>query len=192
MRKLSLFPTLLTFTALAAAVPALADFQAGLDAFQKGDYVGAAKEWRPLAEEGDPIAQFNLGLLYLDGHGVPQSPMRSRQLVPACRRAGLHASPAQFGRHVRLRPRCEARLRASVQMAEHLRRQGQRRMRDATRPDRQEVEARSSSRSPAPRYRFQAPEGSRETVVVSTRVPSPQPPIPNPQSPVLSLTHQLS
>jgi hypothetical protein len=77
MRKLSLFPTLLTFTALAAAVPALADFQTGLDAFQKGDYVGAAKEWRPLAEEGDPIAQFNLGLLYLDGHGVPQSPMEA-------------------------------------------------------------------------------------------------------------------
>jgi uncharacterized protein len=77
MRKLSLFPTLLTFTALTAAVPALADFQTGLDAFQKGDYVGAAKEWRPLAEEGDAIAQFNLGLLYLDGHGVPQSPMEA-------------------------------------------------------------------------------------------------------------------
>ena len=27
-----------------------------------------------LAEAGDPIAQYNLGLLYLDGHGVPQSP----------------------------------------------------------------------------------------------------------------------
>jgi len=77
MRKLSLFPTLLTFTALTFAVPALADFQTGLDAFQKGDYVGAAKEWRPLAEEGDPIAQFNLGLLYLDGHGVPQSPIEA-------------------------------------------------------------------------------------------------------------------
>jgi TPR repeat protein len=67
----------LTFTALTFAVPALADFQTGLDAFQKGDYVGAAKEWRPLAEEGDAIAQFNLGLLYLDGHGVPQSPMEA-------------------------------------------------------------------------------------------------------------------
>src|SRR5208282_4303329 len=74
MRTLPLFPTLLTFTALIAAVPACADFQTGLDAYQKGDYVGAAKEWRPLAEAGDPVAQFNLGLLYLDGHGVPQSP----------------------------------------------------------------------------------------------------------------------
>src|ERR1700733_13189547 len=70
MRKLSLLLTVLSF----AAVPAFADFQTGLEAYQKGDYVGAAKEWRPLAENGDPIAQFNLGLLYLDGHGVPQSP----------------------------------------------------------------------------------------------------------------------
>jgi TPR repeat protein len=69
MRRLSLFPTLLTL----AALTAFADFQTGLDAYQKGDYVGAAKEWRPLAEQGDPVAQFNLGLLYLDGHGVPQS-----------------------------------------------------------------------------------------------------------------------
>jgi len=73
MRKLSLFPALLSLAALIAAVPAFADFQAGLEAYQKGDYVGAAKEWRTLAEQGDPIAQFNLGLLYLDGHGVPQS-----------------------------------------------------------------------------------------------------------------------
>jgi TPR repeat protein len=69
MRNLLIVSTLLSF----AAVPALADFQAGLDAYQKGDYIGAAKEWRPLAEDGDATAQFNLGLLYLDGHGVPQS-----------------------------------------------------------------------------------------------------------------------
>jgi TPR repeat protein len=73
MRKMPLVKTLLPFAALVAAVPAWADFQAGLDAYKKADYVTAAKEWRPLAEEGDPLAQFNLGLLYIDGHGVPQS-----------------------------------------------------------------------------------------------------------------------
>ncbi|HYL37820.1 MAG TPA: tetratricopeptide repeat protein [Bryobacteraceae bacterium] len=56
----------------AAAIPALADFAKGLAAYQKGDYVTAAKEWRPEAEEGDAPTQYNLGLLYLDGHGVPQ------------------------------------------------------------------------------------------------------------------------
>jgi len=72
MRKVSLVSTLLSFAVLVAAIPAWADFQAGLDAYQKGDYVTAAKEWRPLAEQGSAAAQLNLGLLYLDGHGVPQ------------------------------------------------------------------------------------------------------------------------
>jgi uncharacterized protein len=71
------FSALLLFIVSIAAVPAFADFQAGLDAYQKGDYVGAAKEWRPLAEQGSAEAQFNLGLLYLDGHGVPQSPVEA-------------------------------------------------------------------------------------------------------------------
>ncbi len=78
---------------IAAALPALADFQAGLDAFQKGDYITAAKEWRPLAEEGDAGSQFNLGLLYLDGHGVPQS---SAEAVNWFRRAAEQDyAPAQ-------------------------------------------------------------------------------------------------
>jgi uncharacterized protein len=72
MRKPSLFPILFTFAALILTVPALADFKTGLDAYQKGDYVSAAKEWRPLAEDGSAAAQLNIGLLYLDGHGVPQ------------------------------------------------------------------------------------------------------------------------
>lgn len=72
MRKPLLFPALLALSCL-SVMPAMADFQAGVDAFQKGDYVEAAKQWRPLAEQGDATAQYNLGLLYLDGHGVPQS-----------------------------------------------------------------------------------------------------------------------
>jgi uncharacterized protein len=49
-----------------------ADFAAGLAAYEKGDYVNARKEWEPLAEAGNPAAQFNLALLYYDGHGAPQ------------------------------------------------------------------------------------------------------------------------
>src|ERR1700719_3544833 len=59
----------LIFLALSALA---ADFTVGLSAYQKGDYVTAANEWRPLAEKGDAPSQFNLGLLYVDGHGVPQ------------------------------------------------------------------------------------------------------------------------
>jgi TPR repeat protein len=69
MRCLSYVLSVLVFV---AAIASAADFAAGLAAYQKGDYLTAAKEWRPLAEEGDAADQYNLGLLYLDGHGVPQ------------------------------------------------------------------------------------------------------------------------
>lgn len=58
---------------LALAAPTWADFQAGVDAYERGDYVTAVKEWRPLAEEGNAEAQFHLGALYYHGEGVPQS-----------------------------------------------------------------------------------------------------------------------
>jgi len=54
-----------------------ADFAAGLSAYQAKDYLTAAREWTPLAEKGHPAAQFNLGLLYLDGTGVPQDPQQA-------------------------------------------------------------------------------------------------------------------
>lgn len=52
--------------------PALADFQAGLDAYERGDYAITLREWRPLAEQGNPMAQHHLGWLYVLGRGVPQ------------------------------------------------------------------------------------------------------------------------
>jgi TPR repeat protein len=67
MRSLSWFFALLSFAAISAA----ADFNTGLTAYNKGDYATAAKEWRPLADQGVAAAQFNLGLMYYDGHGVP-------------------------------------------------------------------------------------------------------------------------
>jgi uncharacterized protein len=67
MRSLSWFVALSSLVAICTA----ADFNSGLTAYNKGDYTAAAKEWRPLAEQGVAAAQFNLGLMYYDGHGVP-------------------------------------------------------------------------------------------------------------------------
>ena len=67
----------LSFIYLAA--PAWADFQAGTDAYQRRDYPTALKEWRPLAEQGNAVAQSNLGLLYQNGRGVPQDYVQARQ-----------------------------------------------------------------------------------------------------------------
>jgi TPR repeat protein len=57
----------------ALAAPALAqDFDAGSDAYNAGDYETAFENWLPLAERGDASAQYNLGIMYDNGYGVPQ------------------------------------------------------------------------------------------------------------------------
>ena len=48
------------------------DFQKGFTAYQSGDYATALREWTPLAEQGDAGTQFNLGVMYRQGKGVPQ------------------------------------------------------------------------------------------------------------------------
>ena len=49
-----------------------ADFQKGVDAYNRGDYATALREWKPLAQQGHADAQFNLGVMYEKGRGVPQ------------------------------------------------------------------------------------------------------------------------
>ena len=48
------------------------DFQKGADAYEKGDYATAFREWKPLADQGDASAQHNLGVMYDEGYGVLQ------------------------------------------------------------------------------------------------------------------------
>ena len=49
-----------------------ADFDKGLAAAQSGDFATALGEFRPLAEQGHAFAQYNLGVMYDKGEGVPQ------------------------------------------------------------------------------------------------------------------------
>ena len=61
---------MLAGTVLAVAAPALADVKAGVDAWARGDYAAAVKEWRGPATAGDADAQFNLAQAYRLGRGV--------------------------------------------------------------------------------------------------------------------------
>ena len=73
------FISILLLSISCLAVPVWADFQAGMDANNRGDYATALREWRPLAEQGDALAQYNLGLLYRKGRGVSQDDAQARQ-----------------------------------------------------------------------------------------------------------------
>ncbi len=53
-----------------ALQPAFADVKAGVDAWSKGEYEKAVKEWRDPALKGDADAQFNMGQAYKLGRGV--------------------------------------------------------------------------------------------------------------------------
>jgi TPR repeat protein len=67
---LSTFVALFAFVTAASnasAQDALAD---GMAAFRGGDYAKAFELWRPLAENGNIIAQYRLGNMYAEGKGV--------------------------------------------------------------------------------------------------------------------------
>jgi TPR repeat protein len=55
-----------------AGVSWAADYDKGVAAYWSEDYASALREWRPLAEQGNALAQFNLGLMYFYGQGVPK------------------------------------------------------------------------------------------------------------------------
>lgn len=49
-----------------------ADFDTGNEAYKRGDYETALKEWGPLADAGNADAQYWIGILYANGYGVTQ------------------------------------------------------------------------------------------------------------------------
>lgn len=55
---------------LLATPVAAQDFAKGLEAYKRGDYEAALREWRPLAEQGDASAQHALGVMNYRGDGV--------------------------------------------------------------------------------------------------------------------------
>src|SRR5258706_13979882 len=59
---------MINFAAPVAAGP----FEDAVDAHRRGDYLTALRLIRPLANDGDAVAQYNLGLTYMTGQGVQQ------------------------------------------------------------------------------------------------------------------------
>lgn len=56
--------------ALWSVAPVWAGWEEGFLAYEQGDYATALKEMRPLAEQGNAIAQYSLGVMYHNGEGV--------------------------------------------------------------------------------------------------------------------------
>jgi TPR repeat protein len=66
----------------------------GMAAYHAKEFSKAAELWRPLAEKGDAGAQFYLGTLYAEGHGVPHDDMTAFKWFE--RAAGQGNAVAQY------------------------------------------------------------------------------------------------
>jgi TPR repeat protein len=76
------------------ASPVSTGFDEGQAAHNRGYYATALREWRPMANQGDPVAQTFLGVMYANGQGVPQN---SATAVKWYRRAAVQGEAvAQF------------------------------------------------------------------------------------------------
>jgi TPR repeat protein len=65
------------FTLFAMNVAVAGPFEDAIAAQKRGDYSTAVKLLRPLAEQGDVVAQFNLGVSYQNGYGVPKNELEA-------------------------------------------------------------------------------------------------------------------
>jgi S1-C subfamily serine protease len=82
----------------ASAEPAETDdFRRGWDAFESGQYETALDYWMPLAEQGDPNAQLNVGLMYDAGRGLEVNPARAVHWYRQSAENGLAAAQYNLG-----------------------------------------------------------------------------------------------
>lgn len=100
--KILMFISKLSAAALAGAglmiaVPALADTKAGVEAWTRGDYPVAIKEWQAGTTRGDADAIFNLGQAYKLGKGVKQDLTRAEQLFAQAAAMGHLQASDNYG-----------------------------------------------------------------------------------------------
>ena len=74
MKYLARYILLVSMAAILGNVAgcAPANYEKGMKQYKPDDVTAAVRELKPLAEQGNAVAQFNLGSLYYQGWGVPQ------------------------------------------------------------------------------------------------------------------------
>lgn len=73
---------------LLAAAPVHADFNAAVSAYDRGDFAAAADGFERLARLGNPRAQYNLGLMLVQGQGRPRDLQGAYDWLEAARGNG--------------------------------------------------------------------------------------------------------
>ncbi len=84
---------ILMLTGGAAAGP----LEDGIAAYERGDYATALRLWRPLAEQGNAFLQYNLGLMYTKGQGVPRDHAEAIKWYRLAAEQGYAAAQSNLG-----------------------------------------------------------------------------------------------
>ncbi len=79
------------------AVPAAAELTAGYEAWQRGDYTRAVREWRDLAAAGNADAQYNMAQAYRQGKGVAKNEKQAEILLAKAAAQGHIRATDNYG-----------------------------------------------------------------------------------------------
>lgn len=74
-----------------------ADLQDGLAAYASQNWTVAFEEFKPMADDGNPAAQFYLASMYFNGWGVKQNDTQAVDLFRASAEAGFPAAQFLYG-----------------------------------------------------------------------------------------------
>jgi TPR repeat protein len=97
MARVSALLLAVALTIALASPAAAAGLETGVSAYQKGDYATALSVFRAEAEKGDARGQYNLGVLYLTGHGVERDPAQALLWDRRAADQGLAVAQHQLG-----------------------------------------------------------------------------------------------
>jgi len=77
MRKSALIGAIMAALLLGSAGAQAGPWEDGMVAYNRGDYLPAIRLFRPMAEQGNPKAQTQIGAMYRKGEGTPRSLTRA-------------------------------------------------------------------------------------------------------------------
>ena len=69
----------------------------GVAAYKRGDFATVIKEWRPLAEQGNARARYNLGIMYFKGVGVSKDYKKAAEWIRKAAEQGNLAVQTNLG-----------------------------------------------------------------------------------------------
>ncbi|MBT4710285.1 MAG: sel1 repeat family protein [Alphaproteobacteria bacterium] len=79
------------------ATSASAEYQAALDAYAAGDFEKAFNEWLAPAEDGDPRAQYGLGIMYRNGEWVDEDAAKAAEWLTKSADQGFAGAQFNLG-----------------------------------------------------------------------------------------------